>query len=169
MDDSVHCNQIPLDTEDLGNITEFTDEIIDYGTLDETLGFTRCFIVSAGITKNKDGICGLRIKGSSISGKKSIFNSYVDLNHMDIVYCGIVIRWIGFGTAFELDNGIERIVSPYLSSGTMRPNDTTISNVLKNYSFIGYNYRVLHFCGFFSYINAIYSTYHQQLSSGAVR
>lgn len=120
MNELVFDKKTNFELEDFGNINEAPDEILDYGMLDSISHPTRCFVVIAGVDKNKHGRTGLKIKGSSSSRKISNFTQYDDLNHMSIVYCGIVIRWIGFGTAFEFDNGIERIVSPYLSSGTVR-------------------------------------------------
>jgi hypothetical protein len=66
--------------------------------------------------------CSLfKVKGSSKTNfKVSIFKSYEDLNVDDIIFSGIILTWIGFGTVFEIDNGSERIISPYLTSGTAR-------------------------------------------------
>lgn len=111
---------ITLEIEDFGYIDQCVDEIVDHGSIENDLGPRTCFIANVGISKDKNGKTGLKIKGSSITKKVSNFVPYVNLNDMDIVYCGIILRWIGFGTAFEFDNGIERIVSPYLASGTVR-------------------------------------------------
>jgi hypothetical protein len=108
------------DSEDLGSITTPPDEVRDYGTLDSFSTPTTCFIATGGIP-NEDRKTGIiKIVGESISKKITQFKSYQDLNSLEIVYCGIVLTWIGFGTVFELDNGSERIASPYLSSGTVR-------------------------------------------------
>jgi len=120
MNELVFDKKTNFEVEDFGIIDEALDEVIDYGSIDDFNGPVTCFIAHVGVSKNKHGRTGLKLKGSSITRKVSIFVPYVDLNHMGIVYCGIVIRWIGFGTAFELDNGIERVISPYLASGTVR-------------------------------------------------
>jgi hypothetical protein len=66
------------------------------------------------------GSCG-SIKGKSENNFViKEFISYFDLNDINIVFFGIVLIWIGFGTAFEIENGNERIISPYLTGGTVR-------------------------------------------------
>jgi len=62
----------------------------------------------------------LKVKGNSKIIFVEIFEEYKNLNEDVIVFCGIILTWIGFGTLFEIDNGLERIVSPYLASGTVR-------------------------------------------------
>jgi hypothetical protein len=108
------------DSEDLGSITSPPEEVRDYGTLDLSSTPTTCFIATGGIpdSENNSGI--IKIVGKSITKKISQFKLHQDLNSLEIVYCGIVLTWIGFGTVFEFDNGYERITSPYLSSGTVR-------------------------------------------------
>lgn len=62
----------------------------------------------------------LKVKGNSKTTFVEIFKIYLDLNEDSIVFCGIILTWIGFGTVFEIDNGLERTVSPYLASGRVR-------------------------------------------------
>lgn len=66
------------------------------------------------------GSCGsLRGKSENNFVVKE-FVPHIDLNDIAIVYFGIVLTWIGFGTVFEIKNGTERTVSPYLTGGTVR-------------------------------------------------
>lgn len=112
--------------EDYGSIIDPPTEIIDCGGIpvkkDNDLeeeeeekplpnSFSYC---STGKTES------FKIKGSSKNNFTAIFANIEDLNEDAIVFFGIILTWIGFGTAFEIDNGSERIVSPYLASGTVR-------------------------------------------------
>ena len=112
--------------DDYGSIVDAVTEIVDCGGIptkkDDNLeeeeeekplpnSFSYC---STGKTSS------FKIKGSSKSRFSSVFSIVQDLNEDTIVFFGIILTWIGFGTLFEMDNGMERVVSPYLSSGTVR-------------------------------------------------
>ncbi len=109
--------------EDHGDLDTAPDEFFDGGSLEpdnkEEEKDTDILDIS-----NEDVVysCSLfKVRGESkIFVNPSVFLNHEDLNTDDIVYCGIILIWIGFGTAFELDNGSERIISPYLNSGTAR-------------------------------------------------
>jgi hypothetical protein len=106
--------------EDYGTIDSPPDEMVDNGNLNDEVDYEENEIISEpGEIKNN---CSLfKVRGKSIAKKiSSPFASRKDLNTDDIVFSGIVLMWIGFGTAFELDNGSERISCPYLASGTAR-------------------------------------------------
>lgn len=106
--------------EDYGSITSPPDEMIDGGNLDDDIEIGGDDNLNIAIPeKTKSSLFGIKGKSKNIC-VSSEFIPYSDLNSDDIVFVGIVLTWIGFGTAFELDNGYERIVSPYLSSGDMR-------------------------------------------------
>jgi len=111
--------------DNYGCIDSSPTEIIDCGGIWcvffclEDLGTINFFNT---FSYTSDGECDFfKVSGQSktICIKKE-FVPHLDLNDFDIIFCGIVLRWIGFGTAFEISNGIERIVSPYLASGTVR-------------------------------------------------
>ena len=106
--------------EDYGSICFPLNILVDFGTLHPTSHIKTCFIAVGGVDE-ESGETGIKVKGESVvtSNVKS-FVSHEDLNTDEIIYCGIILTWIGFGTVFELDNGSERITSPYLSSGTVR-------------------------------------------------
>jgi hypothetical protein len=77
------------------------------------------FIINS-FSYTSSGSCG-SIKGKSENN--FIVNHFIphfDLNDITIVFFGIVLTWIGFGTAFEIKNGSERTISPYLTGGTVR-------------------------------------------------
>lgn len=112
--------------DDYGSIDDSPTEIIDCGGIpvkkDNDLedeeeekplpnSFSYC---STGKTES------FKIKGSSKNNFTTIFIHIEDLNEDSIVFFGIILTWIGFGTVFEIENGLERVVSPYLTSGKVR-------------------------------------------------
>lgn len=109
--------------EDYGDLDTAPDEFFDGGNLqsedkDEEKNTDILDISNEEVVRS----CSLfKVRGESKAiATVSVFSNHEDLNTDDIVYCGIILTWIGFGTAFELDNGSERIISPYLNSGTAR-------------------------------------------------
>lgn len=102
----IDCGGIPLQKN---NLVDEEEEEEDHKNLSNT--FSYC---STGRGSS------LKVKGDSKVVFTETFKSYFDLNEDSIVFFGIVLTWIGFGTPFEIENGLERIVSPYLASGTMR-------------------------------------------------
>lgn len=106
--------------EDYGSIDSPPDEMEDAGALEDPVEYdTEENILTPKQIKNSCTLFKARGKSKS-TFKPSNFIEYDDLNTDDIIFCGIILTWIGFGTVFELDNGSERITSPYLSSGTVR-------------------------------------------------
>lgn len=106
--------------EDCGSISIPLNVLVDYGTLEPTSNHKTCFIAVGG-TDDESGETGIKVCGKSevVVNIKS-FIPHDDLNTDEIIYYGIILTWIGFGTVFELGNGSERITSPYLASGTVR-------------------------------------------------
>lgn len=109
--------------EDNGDLNTPPDEFFDGGNLgsenkEEEKNTDILDISNEEVVRS----CSLfKVRGESKTiVKVSVFSNHEDLNTDDIVYCGIILTWIGFGTAFELNNGSERIISPYLNSGTAR-------------------------------------------------
>lgn len=116
--------------DDYGSIVEIATEILDCGeiptsnqkSLDEEEDEEEDLSL-----RNTFSYCSTG-QGSTLkaSGKSVIvcvqkdFVNHEDLNEDTIVFFGIVLTWIGNGTLFEIDNGLERTVSPYLASGTVR-------------------------------------------------
>jgi hypothetical protein len=110
-------------SDNYGSISDSPTEIIDCGGVWCVLfcleNFGTVNIVNT-FSYIANGSCG------SLNGKsdnKFIIKEFVphyDLNDDAIVFIGIILTWIGFGTVFELNNGSERTVSPYLTGGTVR-------------------------------------------------
>jgi hypothetical protein len=110
-------------SDNYGSIVDSPTEIIDCGGTwcilfcSENLGDVK--VVNT-FTYTSSGSCG-SLKGKSENNFISKeFVPYFDLNDITIVFFGIVLTWIGFGTVFEINNGSERTVSPYLTGGTVR-------------------------------------------------
>jgi hypothetical protein len=110
-------------SDNYGTIDRLPTEVIDCGGVWcvlyclENLGDIRVINTFA-YTSN--GSCG-SLKGKSET--KLVVQEFIihfDLNDDTIVFFGIILTWIGSGTVFEIDNGSERTVSPYLTGGTLR-------------------------------------------------
>lgn len=109
--------------ENYGSILDSPTEIIDCGGvwcfLFSPEDFGGIFIINT-FAYVSNGSCG------SLNGKShnkfvsKEFVPHLDLNDVSIIFFGVILVWIGFGTLFELDNGSERIASPYLTGGTVR-------------------------------------------------
>jgi hypothetical protein len=110
--------------EDCGSLTSPPDELLDCGDInsdidEEVKPIEPSNLFYSKINSNPPGI--FKIKGKvQVKYIPFEFEKHEDLNTDEIMFSGIVLTWIGFGTVFELDNGTERIVSPYLSKGTVR-------------------------------------------------
>lgn len=110
-------------SDNYGNILDSPTERIDCGGIWcvlfclESLGDIKVVNI---FVYESSGSCG-SFKGKSetkLVAKE--FSPHFDLNDITIVFFGIVLTWIGFGTVFEINNGSERTVSPYLTGGTVR-------------------------------------------------
>jgi hypothetical protein len=115
--------------DDYGSIVEVATEIIDCGEIpsssqkssldeddeEEDLSLRSTFSYCSSGTGS-----ALRPTGKSKTTHVQTQVELIDLNEDSIVFLGIILTWIGFGTLFEMDNGLERTVSPYLASGTVR-------------------------------------------------
>jgi len=112
-------------SDNYGTIDHLPTEVIDCGGVwcvlycSENLGN---LIIINTFSFTSDGLCGsLKAKGQSDT--VCVYNEFVihyDLNDDTIVFFGIILTWIGSGTVFEIGNGSERTVSPYLTGGTVR-------------------------------------------------
>lgn len=60
-----------------------------------------------------------------VCGKaKSQAKTFIVRENKTIVDFKPIIKWVGFGTVFEIENGTERIVAPWVKSG---PQDRRIA------------------------------------------
>jgi hypothetical protein len=111
-------------SEDYGTITNEPIEIIDGGSIcscetdniisvDNQTSTTVFVYYSTGESTKKV----FNVTGSSRIRFEKIFDLHIDLNDDSIVFLGIILTWIGFGTVFEIENGLERSLSPNLVAG----------------------------------------------------
>ena len=93
---------------DCGNIGEVVNEVENFNsiTCSETLSPFGSISIGRNVTS----------KTSKIS---STFIRLEKLNKKSIILTGIIITWYGYGTVFELSNGLERQVIPDVSGGGM--------------------------------------------------
>lgn len=97
----------PIEVFDCGKITDsLIDEIVDVYLLNccETL-----YPFGSIYVKSTDKV---EYKKVSIEYRK-----FADLNSKSIILNGIIITWYGYGTLFELNNGLIRQVVPDVSGG----------------------------------------------------
>lgn len=107
--------------EDYGDVSDPSDETFDCGDLSEVIDTEDEKYTVDQISRIESTNLIIKVKGKSKNKfKKSVFTPHENLNIDSIVFCGIVLTWIGVGSAFELDNGYERIIAPYLTGGTVR-------------------------------------------------
>lgn len=111
-------------SDDYGIITSEPIEIIDGGSIcsvetdniikvDNQTSTTVFSYHSTGESTKKV----FNVSGSSRIRFEKIFDLNLDLNDDSIVFLGIVLTWIGFGTIFEIENGLERSLTPNLVAG----------------------------------------------------
>lgn len=106
--------------DDYGSIDSPPDEVEDAGSLEDPVEYDDAENCLAPQNISCNGSL-FKIKGKSETKHfKKEFSPHCNLNTDDIVFCGIVLTWVGFGTVFELDNGLEREVCPYINSGVTR-------------------------------------------------
>jgi hypothetical protein len=107
--------------EDYGTVSDPADETFDCGDLGKVVENDEEKYTVDQISRIDSNNLIAKVKGKSVNKfERSIFTPHENLNIDSIVFCGIILTWIGVGSAFELDNGSERVVAPYLTGGTVR-------------------------------------------------
>ena len=108
VDDCGLISSSPMEVFDCGklNESEYIDEIENYSSI----VYTETILPFGSI----------RIKQNNKTECKKIssfFRKLDEINNKSIIFAGIVIRWYGFGTIFEINNGLVRQVVPDVSGG----------------------------------------------------
>jgi len=108
-------------TEDCGLLSSFVGDIFDCGNIGEVINETQDFyIVTCSETLIPFGTIKVSKRTSSKTIKESSeFVRLENLNKKSIILSGIIITWYGYGTVFELCNGLERQLIPDVSGGGM--------------------------------------------------
>lgn len=106
-------------TEDCGSISSSVSDEIDYGDVsDHTKQNQDFYIITCFETLRPFGT--IEIKQNTKSKFRKVSSSFVvleNLNKKSIIFAGIILTWYGYGTVFELCNGLERQVIPDIFGG----------------------------------------------------
>jgi hypothetical protein len=106
-------------TEDCELLSSSVRDIFDYGNISEIAQEKQDFyIITCSETLRPFGT--IKIKQNTKSKFKKISSVFIrleNLNKNSIIFYGIILTWYGYGTVFELCNGLERQVIPDVSGG----------------------------------------------------
>lgn len=105
-DDCGLISSSPMEVLDCGGIVEMSDCVED------------CYAISCSETLYPFGSIKLsNFKQTSYKKISSEFVRFENLNKKSIILTGIIITWYGYGTIFEINNGLIRQVVPDVSGG----------------------------------------------------
>lgn len=106
-------------TEDCGVLSSLVGVDVDYGNITDITAETQDFYsVNCSETLRPFGTIKIKQNINSRSKKVSSgFKKLENLNKKSIIFYGIILTWYGYGTVFELCNGLERQVIPDVSGG----------------------------------------------------
>ena len=103
-----------------GLLSTSSDDIFDCGTISNSVSETEDYF-SISISETLTPFGTLKVTNKKINAKTKKVSSYSErlynINKKSIILNGLIINWIGFGTLFELDNGLIRQVIPDVSGG----------------------------------------------------
>ena len=110
----------PYSTEDLGLITSSVDAGEDYQQISSaTLSQENYFSITIDEDILAFGSIG-SISGSAEVSKSNVFTGRGTIICAQTIDENVTFTWVGSGTLFEIGNGLERTIRPYVSSGTLR-------------------------------------------------
>jgi hypothetical protein len=106
--------------EDFGSITSSLDDSEDYQQI-STLYTSQddWYVITNTSTQIPFGSIG-NISGSATERETNIYEAQGSIEISEIVDTNVTFTWVGNGTLFEIGNGLERTLNPYISSGTLR-------------------------------------------------
>jgi hypothetical protein len=108
-------------TEDCGFISSSVGDGFDCGNIsDHTKQSEDFYVVTCCETLRPFG--KIKINQNTKSKFRKVSASFIvleNLNKKSIIFAGIILTWYGYGTVFELRNGLERQVIPDISGGGM--------------------------------------------------
>lgn len=106
--------------ESCGLLSTLSDDSFDCGKISTSVAEKEDYSLITN-TETLTPFGGLKITNKNTKAKtkrvSSFSNRLYDLNKKSIILNGLVINWIGYGTFFELDNGLDRLVVPDKSGG----------------------------------------------------
>lgn len=103
-----------------GSILESPNEVFDCGKITNTIEESEnYFLISCKSTLLPFG--SIKVSKQKTQSKYKVISSFFirldKINKKSIILDGLILNWIGYGTVFEFDNGLERQVIPDVSGG----------------------------------------------------
>jgi hypothetical protein len=109
-------------TEDCGFLSSSVSVGVDYGGISDVVEEIQdSYVVTCSETLQPFGT--IKIKQNTKSKSKKVSAEFIkleNLNKKSIIFYGIILTWYGYGTVFELCNGLERQVIPDVSGGGLK-------------------------------------------------
>jgi hypothetical protein len=109
-------------TEDCGFLSSSVGVGVDYGIISDVAEEIQdSYVVTCSETLRPFGT--IKIKQNIKSKSKKVSAEFIrleNLNKKSIIFYGIILTWYGYGTVFELCNGLERQVIPDVSGGGLK-------------------------------------------------
>jgi len=106
-------------SDDCGLISSFDDDIFDCGELNsDVFDYQDFYVVTCFQTLHPFG--SIKIQKTIERNYKKISTEFIVLNRINdksFLLSRFILFWIGFGTIFEFNNGLERQVIPDVSGG----------------------------------------------------
>ena len=103
-----------------GTLQDSSEEVFDCGKISNSVAEKEDY---SPIT-NKETLTpfgGVKITNKNTKAKtkrvSSFSNRLYNINNRSIILNGLIINWIGYGTVFEINNGLDRLVIPDKSGG----------------------------------------------------
>ena len=106
-------------SDDCGLISSSPIEVLDCGEIVEICDYTEdCYTINYSETLYPFG--SITVSNSKQTCYRKISSEFVrfeSLNKKSIILTGIIITWYGYGTLFEINDGLIRQVVPDVSGG----------------------------------------------------
>ena len=107
--------------DDCGLILSSPIEVLDCGGIVETYNYIEdCYTINCSETLHPFGSIKISNSNSKQTCYKKVSSEFVrfeNLNNKSIILTGIIITWYGYGTLFEINDGLIRQVVPDVSGG----------------------------------------------------
>jgi hypothetical protein len=133
----------PYSTEDYGSISSAFISSEDIGAVNDespTFNFLEDDWYNISISES---LIPYGTIGTLITSRESATYQYISSGQLfefatQSLTENVVFTWVGSGTVFEIGNGLERTVNPYIASGTLRMDQTVAETALESIA-IDYN------------------------------
>jgi len=125
----------PYSTVDHGLISSAVTQTEDIGSVSDPNPTFDFFDNLFGFISITESISPFGVINISTSATSAITISQVgsgSIPTVGVLNENIIFTWVGFGTVFEIANGLERVVNPYVASGTLRMDQTVAETALKS-------------------------------------